>query len=123
MSTAPIQPSGIPPADQVLLPESNDVIVDGVAPELMIYAVHLAYIHWLLFGVPLIITSGKDGKHAPGSLHYVGRALDFRTRDLAADEVLLFLLVVMYSAPARKMAVFDERALPGEPHLHVEFHG
>lgn len=123
MSTAPVEPSGIPPADQVLLPESNEVVIDGVAPELMQYAVHLAYLHWLLFGAPLIITSGKDGKHAPGSLHYVGCALDFRTRDMAPDEALLFFMAVLYSAPARKMAVFDERALPGEPHLHVEYHG
>lgn len=30
----------------------------------------------------LIITSGLDGKHSTNSLHYVGRALDIRTRHL-----------------------------------------
>jgi hypothetical protein len=36
------------------------------------------------FGMQCVITSGTDGKHGPKSLHYVGRALDFRTRHLAA---------------------------------------
>jgi hypothetical protein len=29
-----------------------------------------------------VITSGIDGRHSRGSLHYQGSAMDFRTRDL-----------------------------------------
>jgi hypothetical protein len=123
MTTTQSQGTKIPSADQILLPASNEVSIDGVHPDLISYAVHLAYIHWLLFGKPLIITSGKDGKHVAGSLHAQGRALDFRTRDLEADEELVFFQVLAFSAVGRKCGVFDERAVPGGAHIHVEYHG
>lgn len=31
------------------------------------------------FGVEAVITSGRDGKHMEGSLHYQGKAFDLRT--------------------------------------------
>lgn len=34
------------------------------------------------FGDEAVVTSGMDGKHSTGSLHYSGSALDFRTREL-----------------------------------------
>lgn len=30
------------------------------------------------FGTEMVITSGKDGKHSEGSLHYEGKAVDLR---------------------------------------------
>ena len=30
----------------------------------------------------MVVTSGKDGKHGANSLHYKGRAVDLRTRDV-----------------------------------------
>ena len=33
-------------------------------------------------GAPCVCTSGLDGVHSEGSLHYQGRAWDFRTRDV-----------------------------------------
>ena len=38
------------------------------------------------FGAELVITAGTDGKHMEGSLHYKGRALDFRTWNLNGKE-------------------------------------
>lgn len=38
------------------------------------------------FGAELVITAGTDGKHMDGSLHYKGRALDFRTWNLNGRE-------------------------------------
>lgn len=35
---------------------------------------------WSALGQELVVTSGLDGVHSPGSLHYYGLALDFRTR-------------------------------------------
>lgn len=35
------------------------------------------------------ITSANDSKHSDGSLHYYGRALDFRTHDFSGDKALL----------------------------------
>lgn len=115
--------NGIPGPHEVLLPAGPTVDVEGVAPPLMTFAVQLAYVHWLLFGEPLVITSGKDGEHVPGSLHPEGRALDFRTHDKSADEMILFLCVLAYAAPRNNCRVFDERVGAGGEHVHVEFHG
>ena len=35
----------------------------------------------LLLTHPMVVTSGKDGVHKPGSLHYAGLAVDLRFRD------------------------------------------
>ncbi len=37
-------------------------------------------------GVELVVTSGSEGKHGKGSLHFCGFAVDIRTRNLK-DEV------------------------------------
>jgi hypothetical protein len=34
----------------------------------------------------MTITSCNDGKHSPGSKHYVGGAFDIRTRDIPQDQ-------------------------------------
>lgn len=62
------------------------------------------------------VTSGLDGTHSAGSLHYYGRALDFRTR---------------YFSDGERNAVFAELvdALDGtlydfvnhSTHIHVEY--
>jgi hypothetical protein len=102
---------------------SPDVVLDGVDPRLLSYAEHLGMVHQLLFGKPFIITSGKDGTHVPGSFHPLGRALDGRTVDKDPEELLVFLNIIAFSAPAQGVAVFDERAVHGEPHVHLELHG
>jgi hypothetical protein len=38
---------------------------------------------WSELGQELAITSGLDGTHSPGSMHYYGYALDMRTRYFA----------------------------------------
>lgn len=116
-------PTQIPAVQEVLTLADDSVNIDGVVPGLMQFAARLAYIHWLLFYRPLVITSGKDGKHAQGSLHDVGRALDFRTHDKNDVEMVAFLGVLAYAAPLYELRVFDERVGPGGEHLHVEDHG
>ena len=37
------------------------------------------------YSVQCVITSGTDGKHMVGSLHYADRALDFRSRGIAPE--------------------------------------
>ncbi len=99
------------------------VTVAGVKAELMSFVDYLGLVHRVVFGKPLVITSGKDSIHVAGSLHGQGLAVDVRTRDLASDEQGLLLALLAYAAPAARIAVFDERALGGEAHIHLEYHG
>jgi len=106
-----------------LVTASPAVVLDGVDAHLIAFMQHLAVIHKLLFGSDLVVTSGKDSIHAVGSLHAQGKAIDVRIKDLGVDEQLLFLAVLAYATPAAHIAVFDERALGAEAHIHLEYHG
>lgn len=102
---------------------SPDVVLEGVDERLMKYVEHLALVHQLLFGRPLTITSGKEGKHVQNSFHERGLAVDARTADKDAEEQLVFMTVVSFSAPAQGVAVFDERSTHDPKHVHLELHG
>ena len=40
------------------------------------------------YGAEAVITSGVDGKHSRGSIHYSGGAVDLRSRDMTVSEQL-----------------------------------
>lgn len=62
-----------------------------------------------------MITSGNDGQHMANSLHYIGRALDFRTREM--DEALQFKFVQYMRE--RLDTCYD--IVLEKDHLHVEY--
>lgn len=62
-----------------------------------------------------IYTSGTEGEHQPGSLHYVGKAVDLRTRDLTSLQVVQ-LLGSLRAWLGEDFDVIDE----GD-HIHVEY--
>ena len=64
-----------------------------------------------------LVTSGAEGEHSPGSLHYSGNALDFRTRDLTSYQVVC-LVGRISQALGPDYDVLDEY---DPPHLHVEY--
>ena len=43
---------------------------------------------WRDYGEELVVTSGLDGAHSAGSMHYYGYAVDLRTRYFTEDEQL-----------------------------------
>jgi hypothetical protein len=102
---------------------SPAVSLAGVKTELLTFVDYLALVHRVVFAKPLVITSGKDSVHVSGSLHSQGLAVDVRTRDLLPDEQQVLLMLLAYAAPSNHVAVFDERALGGEAHIHLEWHG
>lgn len=55
----------------------------NMSPSLTQYYNTIDSIHSCVTGRSAIITSARDGKHMIGSLHYRGRAIDLRTRDLS----------------------------------------
>jgi len=125
MSTAPVPvPSenfpAPPPAFELASPS---VSLAGVNQSLLNFVEYLGLWHRLTFNKPLVITSGKDAIHSASSLHGVGRAVDVRTKDLDPAEQQLFLALLAFAAPGNMVAVFDERALGGEAHIHLEYHG
>lgn len=77
-------------------------------------------IHTTLFGKPLVVTSGNDGRHSSGSKHYQNRAVDLRSFDKDSTQQLIFGLVIAYLSPQLNLAVFDERMRDSGPHWHVE---
>lgn len=66
--------------------------------------------------VPFVITAGRDGKHKIGSLHYAGRAIDIRSRDLSTDAIKVSVLNDL------KRVLGDEYDVLFEgDHYHVEY--
>lgn len=119
-SSAPNTPSKLPDYIQMASPAVN---YHDVVPPLRAFTEFAALLHHLIFGNPLVVTSGKDAIHSTTSLHAFGKAVDVRTKDKSPEEQLLFLMVLGFSAPANHVSVFDERALPGQEHIHLEYHG
>lgn len=66
------------------------VTARGIQPELLLALLALDGIYQHA-GYPLVITALTDGKHMEGSLHYKGRAADFRTRDIPIPVVNLII--------------------------------
>lgn len=78
-------------------------------------------------GYEAIITSGKDGKHSENSLHYEGRAADFRTwtsptsgKQISQQEKLSIVENIhnVLNAHFYGRAVFD--VIAESTHIHVE---
>jgi len=57
----------------------NGVIMQGLQVAMQPVLIEAAQL-WDEEGEQLVVTSALDGEHSPGSLHYYGYALDFRTR-------------------------------------------
>lgn len=66
-------------------------------------------------GVECVITSGCDGVHKDMSNHYIGRALDLRTRDIDEDE----RVTVANQVKLKLGAEFD--VVLEATHMHVEY--
>lgn len=94
----------------------------GVSPEAAIAIAVVASVYEKC-GYDCTVTSARDGEHKPGSLHYEGRAVDFRLNDLSgippADRTRVSRLAAV--ALGENFDVLHES--PGTPneHLHVEY--
>lgn len=103
MSTSGRSKSVLPVPHQVLIPVSPDVDVDGVSIELMQFALKLAYIHYLMFDLPLRVTAGKPSRGCADPSHDEGIAVDVQTNDLTPSECEVFLAVTDYLAAGNKI--------------------
>lgn len=99
------------------------VVTDGLDPKLFAFLTPLGLVFLHLFDRPAVITSGRDALHAKGSKHYEGKAIDLRVKDMLPEWQSTLTLVLLVFAERYGLAVFDERFLPGQPHIHVEVAG
>jgi hypothetical protein len=120
MSTQPPIVQFVPYIDQGIMLASKTVAMDGLDAHLHDVAKELARMHVALFDKFLIVTSANDSVHSKGSKHYIGKALDIRSHDKSELEQALWAIVLSFVCPPHGVGVFDERALPGGAHWHLE---
>jgi hypothetical protein len=123
MSSPVPVPSSSPPFPPGTEPKDAFVNITNLNPTLHLFLIALGLIHVPLFGKPCIVTSGKDGTHAPGSKHYIGNAIDLRIADKEGFAQSVFFGVLLVLSHEFKLAVFDESMLPGAGHVHIEIAG
>lgn len=97
----------------------SGVRILGIRPETL-FAWTVAQALFVEHNVPAIMTSCVEGKHSPGSKHYVGCAFDMRANHIAADKAAW----LKDELAARLGADFDvilEKTADGKvSHIHVE---
>lgn len=68
-----------------------------------------------------VITSGNDSTHHAGSLHYLGRALDFRGNNISTSVGEKFRAEVAARLGGGYDVLFEVFMNPSNNHLHVEY--
>lgn len=91
------------------------VRVGGLAPEMVLAGVVVMMVFREWGYNSCTITSCRDGQHKEGSLHYVGKALDFRTRDVVQSQ-LPTIVADIKEALGEEFDVVLEK-----DHIHLEF--
>ena len=93
------------------------VDLSNIQPQMVIATLILHAIYREEFKSDLTITSGRDGKHRH-VLHYVGFALDFRTRDLILSDQERVEGLATEALGGQFDAIHE---ITVGQHLHVEF--
>ena len=92
------------------------VKVSGIQPEMTLA---LMVIHGILMshGQELVITSVKEGPHSKRSRHYIGYAVDVRSRDIEPDSIPLVESQMQSALGAEYFVQFERN------HFHIQFNG
>ena len=67
------------------------------------------------YGIPCVVTSCTDSTHSKGSRHYIGQAIDIRTRNITSKAMLSKIVAGIKSALTGEFDVVLE-----SDHLHIE---
>lgn len=71
---------------------------------------------WGAYNIPeVVVTSGMDGKHMRGSLHYQGKALDIRRWNVPEEDLDEIVQTV------RRILGKDWDVVPEKTHIHIEY--
>ena len=91
----------------------------GLQPQMAIAAMVVREVYRELdAGSSCTITSANDSKHSTGSLHYQGKALDFRTHDFQGDKKELVHMCKEALGPHFDV-LLEGLGTPSE-HVHLE---
>jgi NADPH:quinone reductase-like Zn-dependent oxidoreductase len=96
------------------------VKLKDLVPQMVLAAVVVASIY-VKFGVECIVTSSNDSTHSVNSLHFKGRALDFRTKQDALNGRERELTAAVKAALGGEFDVVLEAVGTDNEHLHVEW--
>lgn len=97
-----------------MLSLKNSARIIGLKPEAVL-GVLIVQSVFAAHGVDCVITSGIDGRHSRGSIHYSGGAIDFRTSGIP-ETVLAVIL-----ADCKKALGPDFDFIREADHFHMEF--
>ncbi len=95
------------------------VKIQGLQPEVLMGVLILSKV-FEEFNIPFVITACTDGKHMKGSKHYVGQAVDARSKNVPKDKKH----VILAEAKRRLGKNFDlilEAEGKLNEHYHLEF--
>ena len=73
--------------DMKLINIKEGVSLVGLQIEMRVVLLTVSKVFRRFTDVEAVVTSGTEGRHTWGSLHYYGYALDFRTRDLTEAQL------------------------------------
>ena len=86
------------------------------------YALPIADRLWKDNGHELTVTSGTDGRHSAGSLHYSGRAVDLRTRYFNSHIAAQIAVELQEKLGCLFHVLYENQGQVGE-HIHVGYLG
>ena len=91
-----------------------------VSRQVLIAAAVVNAANILGLSVDMVITSGLEGQHKPGSLHSVGKALDFRTKHLSKPDTHALIAEGHKRLGAEYQVILEAEGKANE-HLHIEW--
>lgn len=93
----------------------NDTVRPGNDIGLLI-AILTAYHVYQTYDIDFVITSLTDGTHSPNSLHYAGRAVDIRTKNIPESVGAYTIVKEIQDRLNKHYDVILENT-----HIHIEF--
>mgnify|MGYP001097663456 CR=1 FL=1 len=91
-----------------------DVRITGLRPEILL-AIVIAERAYAEVGCELMLTSGIEGQHSVGSLHYAGSAVDLRTLNVPTGKLQPLIEKIRVAVGPDFDVVLESN------HLHIEF--
>jgi hypothetical protein len=100
----------------------SGVSIRGISPEMLFGWIVVVEV-LAAAGYDCIVTSGNDSRHARGSRHYIGHALDFRSKHVLtlAEKRTIELEVQNRLAPLNDFDFFLEDVGTDNEHYHLQY--